>query len=194
MIAKVSNTHEDYDYLKWITEYKNKGSDEAYIRSVITNTTDLNISACQISIDKDKMNAFETRTVDLTDTEYFQDLGNEALINPFVFCDISNPFKQEERQYPVDFVYPRNRSVIVSFNIPKDYALRKVPEQYSITPENGGAKFTFMSSLNNNLLTIRCTLKIEKQIYTQDEYAPLRQFFIAINRKISEPIQIDKKI
>jgi len=193
LIATVTNTHEDYAYLEWIKEFKDKGSEDAYIRSVVTKTTDLSINDCKLTIEKDKMRASEIRTVDLTNSEYVHDLGNELLINPFLFSDISNPFKREERRYPIDFISPRNRSVIISFKIPDNYTLRRVPEAVSFSPEFGGAHFSFMSSLNNNVLTIVCRLRIEKQIFSQEEYAPLRQFFIEINRKISEPIQIDKK-
>lgn len=62
-----------------------------------------------------------------------------------------------------------------------------------ITADTGGAKFSFMSSITNSVLSIRCNLQIDKQIFDEQEYPTLRHFFIEVNRKISESIQIDKK-
>ncbi|MEO5603274.1 MAG: hypothetical protein ABIR06_20295 [Cyclobacteriaceae bacterium] len=192
-IAEVTNTHEDYNYLEWIKNFKEIGSEEAYIRSVTANTTDLQIKNCSISVDKAKLKATETRTVSLRNTDYVQDLGNEVIINPFIFNDIANPFKHAERHYPVDFIFPQKRSIIVTIKVPDGYILRKTPEDMVITADTGGAKFSFMSSITNSVLSIRCNLQIDKQIFDEQEYPTLRNFFIEVNRKISESIQIDKK-
>jgi hypothetical protein len=83
---------------------------------------------------------------------------------------------------------------VISFKIPEEYLLRKLPETFVLKPENGGAKFSYLASLSQNVLTIKCTLQIEKQIFNEDEYGILRAFFVEVNRKISEGIELDKKI
>lgn len=192
--ATVTHSYEDYDYLEWMKRFKDNGSEDAYIRSVMTNITDVNIRECKLSIEKDKLKASEIRTVDdLEDTEYVQDLGNEKLVNPFLFWDVANPFKEEKRQYPIDFIYPRNRSVIVSFRLPENHSLRSIPEPLGITLENGGARFNYRASLTSNILTIVCNLKIEKQVFSPEEYPALRQFFMEVTRKMAEPLQLDEK-
>jgi hypothetical protein len=116
------------------------------------------------------------------------------LINPFVFSDISNPFKQEARAYPVDFVYPKSRVFVTALQIPRNYSLRKLPEAFILKHENGGATFSMVSNLNKNLLTIKCSLNIARQIFTENEYASLRNFFTEVNRTMSKAIHIDKKL
>jgi hypothetical protein len=192
-VAEVSDTHEDYDYLEWIEHYKEYGSEEAYARAVMAKSRDLEISSCKVTIDKEKLKAIEKRSVQISDTEHAQDLGSEIVINPFVFNDITNPFKQEGRNHPIDFLYPRSRTITISFQIPENYVLRKIPEKFAVAPESGGAKFTYLANLSNNILTVRCTFQVERQMFTEAEYPALRGFFVEVNRKISEAIQLDKK-
>lgn len=192
-VAEISNTFQDYGFLEWIKTFKEKGEESAYISSIIANSTDVPLTDCKLSIDRKKLTATEVRTASLSGSDVIQDLGEEMLINAFYFSNISNPFKLTERDYPIDFIYPRTQSIIFSLKVPDGYSLRKVPDALSLSPVDG-ARFGFVSSLNHNILTVICTLKIEKQIFTQEEYGPLRDFFSAVNRKLLEPLQIDKKI
>ena len=190
-IAEVSNTHEDYAFLEWIREFNEKGDESTYTRSVVASS-DVPLTDCKVTFDKNKLKATEVRKAMLTGSAVIQDLGEELLVNPFHFSEVSNPFKVADRLYPIDFTYPRTQSIIVSLRLPEGYSLRKLPDQLALAPAEG-ARFGFVSSLNNNILTIICTLKIDRQIFTQEEYSSLRDFFSEVNRKLSEPIQIDKK-
>jgi hypothetical protein len=191
-IAEVSNTHQDYDFLDWIEGYNEQGDEQTYIKSVINRASDYEVQDCKITLDNGKMRATEKQVVALDNTNFIHDLGSEMVINPFILTDIVTPFKDVNRNYPVDLLYPKNRSVIISFRIPDNYRLRRLPESIVLKPECPGAKFSFMSTLNNNMLTIKCTLNIERQIFTETEYGALKTFFSEINRILSEPIQIDK--
>ena len=191
-VAEVSNTVEDYGYLEWIKGYNELGDEASYRASVIAKSADMSLTDCKVMVDKNRMRATEVRMATLTGSDVIHDLGGELLINPFYFTDISNPFKFPERNYPIDFIYPRTQSVIVSIRLPSGYSLRKLPEQFSLSPLEG-ATFAYISSMNNGILTIICTLKIGRQIFTQDEYQALRDFYTEINRKLTDPLQVDKK-
>lgn len=194
LTGDITITHEDYGYLEWIRKFKEAGSEEAYSRSVIANTTDVDVKSCTVSIDSKNMKAIDHRTVHLDGSEYVDNFGNEILINPFIFSDISNPFKLNTRMYPVDFLYPKSRVFVMAFHIPSDYSLRNLPEPFILKHENGGATFSMLSSLHKDLLTIKCSLNIARQIFTENEYASLKTFFSEVNRTMSKAIHIDKKL
>jgi hypothetical protein len=191
--GEVINTYEDYDYLKWLEKYKAAGSDELFVNSLKAHTTDLEVRQCSLKVDKAKLSAVENIQVDLSGTEYIQDLGNELLINPFLFNDIVNPFKSEKRQYPVDFVSTLKRSITISIKIPDRYAVQRIPESVLLKPECGGAKFSYQAGLSGNMLNVKCMLSIDRQIFTESDYAALRYFYSEVYRKLSEPIQLYKK-
>lgn len=192
-IGQITNTHENYDYLEWIKKYNEIGSEENYARFVMAESNEAPVKKSKLIIEKEKLRATDTRTVGLSNTQYVQDLGDEIFISPFLFSDITNPFRNENRQHPIDFIYPRSRSILISVQIPQNYILRNLPEPCRIAPASGGASFTLTSSYNNNLVTIICNFTIEKQIFAPAEYTALRNFFVEVQQKISQPLQIDKK-
>lgn len=192
-VADISNTYQDYDFTEWLKGYKEFGSPEAYVANTRA-TAEPQVHECSLKIDSGRLKATEKRIVHLTNTEYVEDLGSEMVLNPFIFSDIENPFKNEYREHPIDFLYPRTRSIIVSIDIPSNYTLRATPESIALRPEHGGARFSYQCSMMNNVLTIQATLQVDRQIFPENEYAPLRNFFMTVNKKLSEPIQIDKKL
>jgi hypothetical protein len=191
--ADVTRTYEDYAFLDWISEYEKKGSSEAYENQLRSDHSAYEIDKLGIkSIDKAHLRSSENVNISLTDTQYFQDLGKSVFVNPFVLHDTSNPFKSEERKYPVDFIYPRTRSFIILFSVPENYEVKKIPESISFAAECGGAKFSYSTSQLNKTINIRCDLKIEKQFFTETDYHILRTFYTEVGRKMNESIELQK--
>jgi hypothetical protein len=144
------------------------------------------------SIDRNKLRAVEQSIVDLNDSQHLQDIGHELILNPFVLTDFENPFKAEKRKFPIDFVYPRNRSIIISVTLPKNATIKKLPESFQMVPESGGAQFKFICSGANNVINIRCDFRIDQQIFTEGDYEIIKNFFSEVSRKMNEPIEILK--
>jgi hypothetical protein len=192
-VANVKSAYHDYDFLEWLPGFTEHGTEEAYTKNVLASGKG-EIDQCELKLEKQQLKATETRIIRMNDTNYLHDLGSELVINPFIFSDITNPFKQETRNHPIDFKYPRSRSIHISLVIPPQYTLRSKPQALALKPASGGAKFTYLVDVTNNNLTIKVNLEIENQIYSPSDYALLREFFIQVDRKMSESIQLDKKI
>lgn len=191
--AQMSTTYEDYDFLNWIEDFDDHGSAEEYRQSLMAKSADLDIKDYQVTVDKEKLKAVEKKLLGLNGSGIIRDLGSEIIVYPFALTDTYNPFQSEKRNFPIDFVYPKSRSVVVVFEIPANYSLRNIPESVVLTPESGGAKFLYRCAVMNNLLTIKYDLVMEKQVYLENEYLTLRNFFINVNDKVSQPIRLDKK-
>ena len=47
-------------------------------------------------------------------------IGDKLYVSPLLYFSFKeNPFKQEQRQYPVDFVYPNQDNFKISLTIPE---------------------------------------------------------------------------
>jgi hypothetical protein len=103
------------------------------------------------------------------------------LFNPF-FLDkwTENPFKSNERLYPVDFAVPLERLTIFNLEYPSGYELASVPERVGLALPNTGGKFLFEVQDVGNKLTLNHSLSIRKTVFTSTEYHYLKELFSRI--------------
>jgi len=120
-------------------------------------------------------------------------IDNEVYLRPMLCHQIKeNPFKIEERKYPVDFAYPIDRTILLKILIPNKYEVLNKPAPTSIKlPENSGS---FLYSITNfgNAIQIVCKFSIKKSLFLPDEYVILKEFYNQIIKKHSEPIIFTK--
>lgn len=114
--------------------------------------------------------------------EGFDDLNkNNLLLNPFFTDKIeSNPFKSNERLYPVDFGVPLERTMILTLNVPTEFELIGKPESNALVLPNSGGKFLFDITSRENQLQINYSLAINKTVFHSQEYQYLKELFSRI--------------
>lgn len=105
-----------------------------------------------------------------------------------------NPFKLNERQYPVDFASPIDETVIIRYAIPAGYVVDEAPKSVAVTlPENGG-RFTFMVQQDGNQLQVMSRVNINKAVFYAPEYTYLKEFYNQIIAKHAEQIVLKKSV
>jgi hypothetical protein len=120
--------------------------------------------------------------------------GDIMYINPFVTGQLeSNPFKLEERIYPVDYPSPLEKIYTCKLTVPESYSVDELPKsKLFMLPENA-AKYMFNVAQAGNTIFITSSLQINKNIFLQTEYPALREFYNQIVAKQSEQIVLKKK-
>jgi hypothetical protein len=119
--------------------------------------------------------------------------GDMVYFNPlFLWRTEENPFKTEERMYPVDFGNMFDKTNIVKITIPENYSIEEMPtSKVAMLPENAG-KFMFNAVKIGNVISITNTLQINRSLYTQAEYQNLREFYKLLVAKHSEQVVLKK--
>ncbi|MFD1294063.1 transglutaminase domain-containing protein [Lutibacter holmesii] len=99
--------------------------------------------------------------------------------NPFFGGSFQeNPFKQEDRLYPVDFGFIKKYNLHFNIELPENYKIESFPksEKYNIT-ENG-ASFEINSKLIEDYkYTLQSNLTIAKDKFLNNEYNSLKKLF-----------------
>lgn len=120
-------------------------------------------------------------------------IGDKMYFSPLLFfATTENPFKQENRQYPIDFVFPHQDKFNVTIKIPVGYSIESVPASISTAlPDNLGS-FKFSILENGNQIQLLCTLEFNESLISAEYYQALKLFFKQIVDKQTEKIALKK--
>ncbi|AUC83537.1 transglutaminase domain-containing protein [Lacinutrix sp. Bg11-31] len=108
------------------------------------------------------------------------------------FAQKENPFKQETREYPVDFAYPISEKHVINIKIPQGYQVESIPESAKIQYNLKDAEFTYAISHKNDLIQIITNLDINKSIILPVYYQDFKKFFDLVIKKETEQIVLKK--
>lgn len=134
-----------------------------------------------------------TRTVKFISEDLIEEINGKIYIEPLLFfSQHTNPFKLEDRKFPVDFATPWMDKYIVSIKIPEGYKVENLPETMAIgLPENIGV-FKFQTSIIGSKISTICFLQFNSSIIGPQYYATLKDFYGQIVKKQSEKIVLIK--
>ncbi len=115
-------------------------------------------------------------------------------INPVLFDRVkNNPFKLEERNYPVDFGYSFNKNYSINITIPDNYTILQLPKDKAIALPDKGGSFIYKTLKQNNKITIYSRININRRIFSKDEYFNLKEFYKQIINTEKSLITLKKK-
>ena len=120
-------------------------------------------------------------------------IGGKMYFSPLLFFALTeNPFKQETRLYPLDFVYPSQDKYNITIKIPSGYTVETIPASKSVAlPDNKG-NFKYSISNTENQIQLMFTLDINDSIISSDIYEEVKMFFKEIVDKQTEKIVLKK--
>lgn len=129
------------------------------------------------------------------DSKSAEKIEDKIYISPLLFLGISeNPFKQEKREYPVDFGYPAQEKYNISIEIPEGYIVESLPAPINlITGEDNIGKFKYMIENTENKIQIVIITDINTAIVSTDYYEVLKDFFQKMIDKQNEKIVLKKR-
>lgn len=103
-----------------------------------------------------------------------------------------NPFKQEQRRYPVDFAAPLNHNVTAVYTLPEGFAVEELPKNTAVALPDGAGRFVYTVAASGNRLQVTSRVAINKTMFLPDEYPILKEFFDKIVAKHAEQVVLKK--
>ena len=122
-------------------------------------------------------------------------IGDKIYINPLLFLtQKENPFKQDKREYPIDFAYPFQDKYMVNIIIPKGYTVESIPDPVAITMEQNIGSFKFNIQAGENNIQLMAIMDMNYANIPPDYYATIKDFFQKMIEKQNEKIVLTRKI
>ena len=118
---------------------------------------------------------------------------NHIYLNPMIFPHLTkNQFTKEERKLPVEFDYPYTFKITAILSIPKGYQVEEIPKPVKINMDKEGCSCIYNIQIADNNIELGYIFSLKRVLYTQDEYASLRQLWGTIVNKNNEQIVLKK--
>ncbi|WP_116786935.1 DUF3857 domain-containing protein [Flavobacterium psychrotrophum] len=120
-------------------------------------------------------------------------IGDKIYVNPmFFFTTTENPFKQEKREYPVDFVFPHEDKYMISIALPEGFVVESLPAPIAVTMEEGVGNFKYTLQQQGNNIQLMIIDNISYGVVPADYYETLKGYFQKIIDKQNEKIVLKK--
>lgn len=175
--GSLTTTFFGYDAVNKRREIRSFQSYDDYIRDLKTVLAGIEIKDYELrNVDDWEKPLARTLNIEL---RVFDDPGvTNFLFNPFLLDKFSeNPFRSQERLYPVDFGVPLERVTVFNLQYPADFEIVNFPESIGLALPNSGGRFLFQASNLDGKFTMSNSLSIRKTVYTSEEYYYLKELF-----------------
>ncbi|MEQ9308471.1 MAG: DUF3857 domain-containing protein [Balneolaceae bacterium] len=152
---------------------------------------DSGFSIDSVFITKDKLDeSFEFEA----DFSFTNDLPTEVIyFNPMITGAITeNPFKLEDRTFPIDFDYTFSETIIMNINIPEGWIIDEIPQSvlYRL-PDQSGELRRIVRSVGDTI-SMNYLFKINKTRFMPEEYPGLKQFYEHMVETLGQNIVLKK--
>lgn len=185
-------SREGYDAWSMRKEYEAKG-EEDYVKNAIGAKASWQVSNTSFENLKE-MEKPSKEIHELIIGDHATLAGDVIYINPFVTGQLTqNPFTLKDRVYPVDFGSLKEKIYMCKITLPEGYSVDELPQTKVLALPGGLAKYTYSISSMGNTINILSSFQINRNIFLQNEYANLREFYNQVVAKQAEQIVLKKK-
>lgn len=186
------NRKTNYEALNARKKFEKFTTEEEYLKNYKSDKNGLNITKYTQTDYKNPENpCFETFDFELED--YMEEAGNLVFFNPLFYERTKeNPFKQEERKFPVDFAYPTLENYRLIITIPEGYVIDKLPESIAYKFQDNSASFIYSAIQSGNQVLINSKITLSSSEYNPEEYPDLKELFKQVVAKQSQPVVFKK--
>jgi hypothetical protein len=110
------------------------------------------------------------------------------------FASDQNPFRHDDRLFPVDFGSAQEETTMLTLTLPAGYELAETPKPAVVELPDGGGRYMYsVMTASPGIVQITSRLSLRKPIYAADEYVQLREFYRLMLEKQGEKLVIKKK-
>jgi hypothetical protein len=189
--GKVRRTRTGHNAMSFRNEIENI-KEEDYLEKLENESKNIEIADYSRTNEKD-VQLPVTETCSFTGTNLCELIGEKMYINPLLFfTKAQNPFKQEDREYPVDYGFPFLDKYSINIDIPEGYVVETLPKSSQINMEDDLGIFKFMSNTSGSQIQISVSHQVNSPIVSSEYYSMLKDYYQGMIAKETEKIVLKK--
>ncbi|RNC79600.1 MAG: DUF3857 domain-containing protein [Balneola sp.] len=114
-------------------------------------------------------------------------------INPMVIGGRENPFKKEDRSFPVDYNYPFSENLVYSMTLPEGWVVDELPQSVVHRLPDNTAEFRRLIQANGNTIMMNYIFRIKKYRFMPGEYDELKKMYDQMTAMLDANIVLKKQ-
>lgn len=123
----------------------------------------------------------------------FDVIGNKIYLKPLhIFGVKQNPFKEDERTYPIDFIYPQTNAYTITYEIPEGYEVDFLPASKKFLTGSNSITTSWIVAKDEKQIKIRFNLDYNIAFIDSKEYNDIKKIFDEIIKFKDERIVLKK--
>ena len=189
--GKLRRQRSDHNAMSFRSEIENT-KEEEYLEKLENENQKIEIAEYSRTNEKDvKLPIMETCS--FAGTNLCEVIGEKIYINPLLFFTKSNnPFKQETREYPIDYGFPFVEKYNISIEIPAGYTIETLPKSAQLNMEENIGGFKFIVNSSENKIQLIISHQINTPIVNSEYYSMLKDYYQGMITKETEKIVLKK--
>ena len=126
--------------------------------------------------------------------DLIEEINDKLYIHPLLFyAKKKNPFKLEDRKFPVDFTTPWEDKHSVAIELPEGYSVSSLPASMAIGLPNDLGVFKYQVQQDGSKINVRSVLQFNSALIGAENYQTLKLFYGDLVKKQSEKIILVKQ-
>jgi len=188
--GKVRDQYLDYNALQY-RENLEKQTQEQIIEKIEKKQNQLEVEEFELVNSQENESVVEKYTIKTTSSS--EVVGGKIYFSPMVLFAMSeNPFKQESREYPVDFSFPFKNKFASTIQIPEGYQVESLPKATAIAMDMKYGTFNYTITNSDSQVQLSVVLEVNTPIIPPDDYDILKEFYRVIVDKENEKVVLKK--
>ncbi|MDA6071494.1 DUF3857 domain-containing protein [Flavobacterium sp. AC] len=181
------------DYNAMITRENINGlKEEEYLEKLENRNNKIEISEYSRTNEKELLLP-TMETYSFTGNNLCEVIGGKIYVSPMLFfTNEQNPFKQDVREYPVDFGFPFMDKYSITLQIPEGFTAEVLPAPSIINMEDNLGSFKFIIAATENMLQINIQHQINEAIVSTEQYEMLKEYYKGMIAKETEKIVLKR--
>lgn len=166
--------------------------EDVYLEKLENNNNKIEIKEYSLQNEKE-FNLPVIETYSFTGNNLSELIGGKIYINPMLFLTRKqNPFKQENREYPVDYGFPFQDKYAINIQVPDGYKVENLPAPITLTMNENLGVFKYLTNLSGNTIQISVSNQINSSIVLPEDYLALKSYYQKMIEKQNEKIILTK--
>jgi len=189
--GKVREQYFDYCALNYRDKYLGLSKD-SYLENLEKRHEGLEVSDFELTNDKIISEPIIEK-YSIKSNNLIEKIGDKLYFEPLLHLTQSeNPFKQETREYPIDFAFPFKDKYMVNITIPEGYQVESIPKSASFSMANNYGSFNISTTNTETQVQVAVNFIINTSIIPSEDYDTLKEFFKVVIDKQKEKVVLKK--